>query len=187
MENISQETLDAFKKENDMTIEEAISHVQQWIKEDNGEQAEAGIAELKKFVPELQEVKDLEKELRLKKSEAVQEKSEEKEKVTEATSNLEDVTKSEKFLASLGYFGFLCVLPLALKQDSEFCKYHGKQGLMLAILFFFMSAIAVIIPGGFGMTSLIHIVISVYGFMQARKGKLWNMPVFGDMARNLDV
>jgi uncharacterized membrane protein len=185
MQNIPQETQDAFKKENGMTFEEAIEHVQQWIKEGNTDSAHAGIDEMKKFTPDLQELQDLETKLRSKKSTEVQEKADKKEEATVDTSNLEEVTKEEKFLSAIGYFGFLCVLPLALKQNSEFCKYHGKQALMLALVFTVLSAVSVILPGGFGLLSIAHIVISFYGFMQANKGKLWNMPALGEAGRKL--
>ena len=183
--NLSQESREAFEKENGMTIEAAITHMEKWIEEGNFDSAEAGVAELKKFAPEASEVADLESKLRAKKSGDVEASSQVATEAVEATSNLEDVKKDEKFLAAIGYFGYLCVLPLVLKRDSEFCQYHGKQAVMLAIVFTLLGALSVILPGGFGLISIIHIGISIFAFMQANKGKLWNMPALGDMARKM--
>jgi uncharacterized membrane protein len=187
MKNIPQETQDAFQKENDMSIEEAIKHVEEWINESNFDSAEAGINEIKKLVPDIPEVITLEKQLRSMKSKNIQKDVKKASNIKLQNSNLEDVTESEKFLSAIGYFGFFAVLPLALKPESEFCSYHGKQSLLLALLFAVISAISVILPGGFGLISLLHLGITVYGGIQAHKGKLWNMPVIGDLSRKLPI
>jgi len=187
MYNLSQELKEKFKNENGMTIESAVEHIEKWIKEGNYDSAEAGILEIRKFQIDFKELQELDAQLRAKKSEKIQKSVVEKENLTVSTSNLEDVTKSEKFLSAIGYFGFLSVLPLALKPESEFCKYHGKQALLLSIIFTIISAISVILPGGFGLMSIFHVIVSVYGFMQAHKGKLWNMPFLGDVARKLPI
>lgn len=187
MQNISQEIQDNFKKENDMTLEEAVQHVEQWLGEGNIESAEAGISEIKKFVPDLPELEGLEVMLREKKSSAVQKDTDKAGEKSMSSSNLEDVTESERFLSAIGYFGFLAVLPLALRPKSEFCKYHGKQALLLAIVFTVLASVSVILPRGFGLISIIHLVITIYAFMQAHKGKLWNMPMLGDLSRKLPV
>ena len=44
--------------------------------------------------------------------------------------------QNEKILAGLGYFGFAFVLPLAIRPDSSFCRLHGKQALVLNLVFF---------------------------------------------------
>ncbi|MBT4937258.1 DUF4870 domain-containing protein [Candidatus Peregrinibacteria bacterium] len=187
MQNISQEIQENFKKENDMTLEEAVQHVEQWLEESNIESAEAGISEIKKFIPDLPELENLEAKLREKKSVSVQKDTHAAEKNSLSSSNLEDVTESERFLSALGYFGFLAVLPLALKPKSEFCQYHGKQALLLALVFTVLASVSVILPGGFGFISILHLVITIYAFMKSYKGKLWNMPMLGDLSRKLPI
>lgn len=46
-------------------------------------------------------------------------------------------TLHERTLAALSYISFLAIIPFYLKKDSKFCRFHGQQGLFLAILFFF--------------------------------------------------
>lgn len=187
MKNISQEIQDTFKKENDMSIEEAIKHVEEWIDESNFDSAEAGISEIKKLIPDIPEVEALEKQLRTMKSKNIQKDVKKASDIKLQNSNLENITESEKFLSAIGYFGFLAVLPLALKPESEYCSYHGKQALLLALVFTVIAAISVILPGGFGLISLLHLCITIYGAMQAHKGKLWNMPVLGELSRKLPI
>lgn len=187
MFTLTPEQREAFDKENGMTIEEAVSHIEKWILEGSIESAEAGIAEIKKFVSDASEFEELEEKLRAKKSESIQETAEKKDEVVEASSTLETVTKSEKFIAAIGYFGYLCVLPLVLKKDSEFCQYHGKQALLLAVIFTFLDIVALFLPGGLGLMAVVHVLISVYAFTKANAGKLWNLPALGDMSRKLPL
>ncbi|MFH1546192.1 MAG: hypothetical protein ABIE14_02355, partial [Patescibacteria group bacterium] len=41
----------------------------------------------------------------------------------------------EKIFAALGYVGILALLPLLTRRDSEFAQHHGRQGLVVAIIF----------------------------------------------------
>lgn len=56
------------------------------------------------------------------------------------------------FLASVGYFGFLCLFPLIFQRQNRYSKFHGKQGFVL-----FISEILLTIGGGilFFLTNLI--------------------------------
>lgn len=53
-------------------------------------------------------------------------------------------TLHERTIAALSYVGFLAIVPFYLKKDSKFCRFHGKQGLLLAIIFFFAKLLLVI-------------------------------------------
>lgn len=69
--------------------------------------------------------------------EAVEEKEGEKPKKKEPEPERQDITTlHERTIAAMSYFGFLAIVPFYLKKDSEFCRFHGKQGLLLAIIFF---------------------------------------------------
>jgi hypothetical protein len=56
----------------------------------------------------------------------------------------EVTTLHERTIATMSYFGFLAIVPFYLKKDSEFCRFHGKQGLLLAIIFFIAKLFTVI-------------------------------------------
>lgn len=65
-------------------------------------------------------------------------KPEKEEEIQELT------TLHERTIAVLSYFSFLAIVPFYLKKDSKFCRFHGKQGLTLAIIFFLMRFFAVL-------------------------------------------
>lgn len=56
----------------------------------------------------------------------------------------EATTLHERTIAALSYVGFLAIVPFYLKKDSKFCRFHGKQGLLIAIIFFFAKLLLVI-------------------------------------------
>ena len=56
----------------------------------------------------------------------------------------EMTTLHERAIATMSYIGFLAIVPFYLKKDSKFCRFHGKQGLLIAILFFFAQPLAIL-------------------------------------------
>jgi len=56
----------------------------------------------------------------------------------------EMTTLHERTIAALSYVGFLAIVPFYLKKDSKFCRFHGKQGLLIAMIFFFAKLLLVI-------------------------------------------
>jgi len=56
----------------------------------------------------------------------------------------EMTTLHERTIATMSYIGFLAIVPFYLKKESKFCRFHGKQGLLIAIIFFFAQPIAIL-------------------------------------------
>jgi len=56
----------------------------------------------------------------------------------------EMTTLHERTIAALSYVGFLAIIPFYLKKDSKFCRFHGKQGLLIGMIFFFAKLLLVI-------------------------------------------
>lgn len=65
-----------------------------------------------------------------------------------AAQPMEDIqeltTLHERAIAALGYAGFFAIVPFYLKKDSKFCRYHGKQAMLLALVFFMAKLVLVI-------------------------------------------
>lgn len=72
----------------------------------------------------------------LKKEEPVSPTAEAEPKNAPESERQDVTTLHERAIAAMSYFGFLAIVPFYLKKDSEFCRFHGKQGLLLAIIFF---------------------------------------------------
>lgn len=56
----------------------------------------------------------------------------------------EMTTLHERAIATMSYLGFLAIVPFYIKKDSKFCRFHGKQGLLIAILFFFAQPLSIL-------------------------------------------
>ncbi|HPO05817.1 MAG TPA: DUF4870 domain-containing protein [Candidatus Gracilibacteria bacterium] len=187
MNPIAPEINAQFQQENGMTVLEAFDHVTQWIKEANFSAAEAGIAELKKFVNEMPEIAQLEEQIRLQKSSKIEEKTQTStSQITERSSNLAEVSRKEKFISALGYMGYFCVLPLALQPNSEFCQYHGRQALAMQLMMFIITYLISAVPGG-RIVFWVHLGLAIFAAMKAYRGQLWNIPLIGDISRRLPL
>lgn len=101
------------------------------------------------------------------------------------------VSKGEKFLSAIGYLSFLCILPLVLKPKSDFCQIHGKQGLILIILWLLVTPIrflgGVVFNTNFftGLFGFIYLVLICYGIFTVFQGKK-EIPILSKVARKLN-
>ena len=97
--------------------------------------------------------------------------------------------EENKVIAAIGYLGILCVLPLFMKKESPFAQFHGKQGLVLFVVWIALSFINIIPLLGqliWVLGSLVLLVVMVIGIMNALQGKMWEMPVLGDLAKKIN-
>lgn len=98
---------------------------------------------------------------------------------------------SEQFAYGvLSYLSILCLIPVFMKKEDDFIKFHMKQGLMLLII----EAAAVligIIPllGGLVMmlASLVCGLLSLAGIVQVLMGNKWAMPVISEWAEKFKI
>lgn len=118
---------------------------------------------------------------------------------------------TEKFraLATIGYLGPLCFIPLAFGKENAFAKHHGKQGFILflfwiviLIAFWLLEVIFGFIFGFFPpfrdffltifdivktLLVLFCFILMVTGIVQALRLQLWRMPILGAYAEHLKI
>lgn len=107
-----------------------------------------------------------------KKSEVIQKKDEEKEKL-----NIKD---DEKILIALGYIGFLCLLPIILKKDSQICQYHGKQSIMLVSMWFLFFLLFSYVYYFFVFLNALYFLCILFFIICIYKDKDIRIPIFKD-------
>ena len=95
-----------------------------------------------------------------------------------------------KIFAVLAYLSILCLVPLLLKKDNKFASHHGKQGLVIFIGEVAAGILAwvpllgwVVAP----IASLLFLVLSLIGIIQAAIGNYWKCPVVSDIAAKIKV
>ncbi len=112
-------------------------------------------------------------------TEPVSEEEKPKDELAELT------TLHERTLAALSYVGFLAIVPFYLKKDSKFCRFHGKQGMLIAIIFFFAKLLLVLDLFN-DLALILQFVIFVKMGFAALSGRWTKMPWVYDTACRLE-
>ncbi len=95
-----------------------------------------------------------------------------------------------KIFAMLGYWCFLCILPLILKKENNFAVYHGKQGLVLFIFLvggFLLNIIPVLGQMIWRLTLFIYLTLFIWGTIQALTGKYGRIPIISNIADKIVI
>lgn len=106
----------------------------------------------------------------------------------------DELSQGDKFLAAIGYFSFLCILPLVLRPKSDFCQFHGKQGLVMLVFFmvfgFVLRIFGSLVFGSYilihNLVILVHVAFAVWAVYYAFKGIKKALPLFGGFVKQLD-
>jgi uncharacterized membrane protein len=95
------------------------------------------------------------------------------------------VREQDKIQLVLAYLGCLSLIPFLTVKDSEFVKFHAKQGIVFNIGFGIGLTILSMIPFVNFATCLLGpamIVVDIMAIMKALKGERWRLPVVADLA-----
>jgi fumarate reductase subunit D len=99
--------------------------------------------------------------------------------------NNKDVEEN-KVIAAIGYLWILCFIPLFLKKDSKFAKFHGKQALVLFIIDIIVAFLGWIPVFGW-ILWLLAIIATIVGLLQALAGKWYKLPIIGQLADKINL
>jgi len=94
-------------------------------------------------------------------------------------------TSEEKIWALLSYVPFMALVALIMKPESDFVKLHGRQGLLLFIIFLGDIFIYLLPFVGGPVGIIVHfaaIIVGLFSMYQAFIGNWWKIPVLGDVA-----
>ena len=211
MEQPNLEAAEQFNKNNGMSIEDAYKHVKTWYAEEKYNEVIDGCEEIIQYIPDYKDVSVILKKASSRVepvSKFVETRDNQQEQKTEQSQEIvKSITKKkkkevsteaiaidEKIITAIGYLGFLCILPLLLKRDSAYCQFHGKQALVLAIVFFLYKYIGILrdFPGigslisfMLGISMFIELVIIIFAMIQAYRGKYWKIPAIYGMSKKL--
>ena len=103
----------------------------------------------------------------------------------EKKTKTEDI-ENNKTVAAIGYIWILCLVPLFLKRDSEFCQFHAKQGLILFIIEI-IGMLVFAIPFFGQLLLIIVLILALLGLVNALKGNYWKMPFIGNLAEKINL
>lgn len=102
---------------------------------------------------------------------------------------VETVRDQDKVMLVLSYFGLFSLIPLLTVKDSEYVKWHAKQGLVMLGAFIAWAIVGLIlglIPFlGLALSCLGWVglwVVDIMAMVKALKGERWRIPVVADIA-----
>ena len=96
----------------------------------------------------------------------------------------------DNLMAALSYVGFIAVVILFVKKDSDFVQFHAKQGLVL-----FVGEVGLWVLGtvtwylGFiwSLVGLVFLIVSIIGIIKAWSGERYRIPVVADIADKINL
>lgn len=94
--------------------------------------------------------------------------------------------EDNKILAALSYIGILCLVPLLAKKESRFCQEHGKQGLVLLLVWIIGSFVFWIPLIGWALGAIVF-VAAVFAFIKCLQGEFWEIPYLGPLRHKFNL
>lgn len=97
--------------------------------------------------------------------------------------------QENKGISVLCYLGLLLLIPLLVKKDSRYVRFHANQGLVLFIVEAVLSIVVgigslipivgILIAVVCGLVDLVCLVMMILGIVNAANGKAKELPVIG--------
>jgi len=97
------------------------------------------------------------------------------------------IREQDKIMLVLAYLGILALIPLLTVQDSDYVKWHAKNGLVLGfgggLVLMIISAILPVIGAVLGcLGGVALLVVDILAMTKALAGERWRIPGVTDLA-----
>ncbi len=93
----------------------------------------------------------------------------------------EDI-KHNAVWAAMGYLWIVSLIVLLAKKDSPFAQAHARQGFVLFVVSLVLSFIPVI---GW-ILNIVVLVLAFKAFVNAARGKFWEVPIVSEIAEKVN-
>jgi uncharacterized membrane protein len=100
-------------------------------------------------------------------------------------SGTDTVREQDKIMLILSYIGIFALIPLLTVKDSDYVKWHAKQGIVFGVTAFVAMFVIGIIPFVNFLDCPLIIgfwAVNIIGMIKATKGERWPIPVIADLA-----
>lgn len=105
---------------------------------------------------------------------------------TSSTPPTSQGSSNNTLMGILAYLGILVIIPLLVSKDNQFVKFHSKQGLVLAIIWFIgtllwrVSFFYFVMP----IINLGCLILAIIGIINVVGGQMKELPLVGHLAKN---
>jgi uncharacterized membrane protein len=87
-------------------------------------------------------------------------------------------SERERGIAVLSYIWLLFLIPLLLRRESTFARFHAKQGMVL----FVIELLAGLVPVLGWIVWIAAVIGAIYGITEAWRGRMTRIPLVADIA-----
>jgi uncharacterized membrane protein len=102
----------------------------------------------------------------------------------------ETVREQDKVMLILSYLGILSLIPLLTVKDSEYVKWHAKQGLVMGLSCIVVAIVGTVLSGLIPVVGLLlncglwigWWVLDIMAMVKGVKGQRWRIPVIADLS-----
>ncbi len=97
----------------------------------------------------------------------------------------DQVRDQDKVMLVLAYLSLLSLIPLLTVKDSDYVKWHAKQGLTFSVAAFIFFTVLGFIPFVNLLVCILgpaSLVVAIMAIMKALSGVRWRIPVVADLA-----
>jgi len=108
----------------------------------------------------------------------------------EETPKVKEKRGQVNMMALISYIGFLCLIPLLMKEKDEFVKFHAKQGLILfagEVITWIIIFIVPILWFLGNLAGIFWLVLSVIGIMNVLRDEKKEIPLIGRFAGKFKI
>ena len=99
------------------------------------------------------------------------------------------IREQDKIMLVLAYLGIFCLFPLLTVKDSEYVKWHAKQGLALMIVWVVWAVVGIVLNFIPAIGSCVYalgylglLVLSIMGIVKAFAPQRWKIPLVSAIA-----
>lgn len=99
-------------------------------------------------------------------------------------------TSDDNLMGALSYISVLSIVMLLVKKDSDYVKFHAKQGVVLfagEVIYWFVSAFTWFLFFVWWIVGAALLIVSIIGFIKALSGERYRIPVVADLADKINI
>lgn len=96
----------------------------------------------------------------------------------------------ENLVAAVSYLWILSIVILLVKKDSDYVRFHARQGVVLfafSVIVWIVGVMIAFLWPLIYLGDLVILIAVIVGFIKAYSGERFKMPVVGDLAEKVNL
>lgn len=95
--------------------------------------------------------------------------------------------EEKNIFAALCYVGVLVFVPLLMKKEDPYVNWHIRQGFVVLVIIIISLIASAWVERVGNLLFLLIMVVDIIALVQALLGKMWKIPIIGEIATKFKV